>query len=462
MSSEAHRHGAAPALTPDGAASATVPSSSSPAEASGRRPHAKERILEAARDEFARYGYTGASLRAIAAAANIDVALIAYYYGNKASLYSTVASTIDNGADTLADLFVHRRADFGRLAAELLARLERDERAVKGGQSVFRTLFTPNGSDDPVHAGLVADSARVLGYGRANSETELVDELCSALIIGVFVVRHVFGIEPTASASIERMAATIGPLLQRIIDRSAARSPREGVVASPAASPDVVADPEPVDDAGGGDTRSRILGAARRSFATLGYHGTALRALADEVGCNVALIPYHFGNKADLFREVVGEGLAGLNLLHVIAEQQDAHPAEAAEALVRTMVRLFNHEPASSAVRAVLLTSAAPRPGDEDLAGELHAALQRLSDRVMARRDIGSLRADDLGLGDGEFPAPELALALHMFGSTFVGLYVAQTILRMEPLASASEDEIVDVLAPVLEGLLRGDWDLTP
>ncbi|BDH55412.1 hypothetical protein MTP03_03510 [Tsukamurella sp. PLM1] len=47
---------------------------------------AKADILEAARELFAEVGFDRATIRAIAARANVDVALVSYYYENKAGL----------------------------------------------------------------------------------------------------------------------------------------------------------------------------------------------------------------------------------------------------------------------------------------------------------------------------------------------------------------------------------------
>src|SRR5699024_3394281 len=50
-------------------------------------PTSRDRILEAARVLFAEHGYTRTTLRAIAADAGCDVALIPHYFGNKQGLF---------------------------------------------------------------------------------------------------------------------------------------------------------------------------------------------------------------------------------------------------------------------------------------------------------------------------------------------------------------------------------------
>ena len=54
-----------------------------------RKP-AKERLLDAAEDLFARHGFYGVSVRDITRAAGVDVALISYHFGGKRELFTAV------------------------------------------------------------------------------------------------------------------------------------------------------------------------------------------------------------------------------------------------------------------------------------------------------------------------------------------------------------------------------------
>jgi AcrR family transcriptional regulator len=72
-------------------ASESRPGSRTPARRSGRRsPEADLRsvILDAARPLFAERGYRDTTMRAVAQAAGVDVALVAYYFGNKEGLFA--------------------------------------------------------------------------------------------------------------------------------------------------------------------------------------------------------------------------------------------------------------------------------------------------------------------------------------------------------------------------------------
>ena len=62
----------------------------------------RDRILQAAEDRFARDGYSGATVRAIAQAAGITPAMIHYYFGSKEKLYHAVLERIARDFEAMA------------------------------------------------------------------------------------------------------------------------------------------------------------------------------------------------------------------------------------------------------------------------------------------------------------------------------------------------------------------------
>jgi AcrR family transcriptional regulator len=53
------------------------------------------------------------------------------------------------------------------------------------------------------------------------------------------------------------------------------------------------------------DTRTHILDVAERHFAIYGFTGTTLRGIIKEAKVNVAAVAYHFGDKEELFSQVM-------------------------------------------------------------------------------------------------------------------------------------------------------------
>lgn len=64
-----------------------------------------QRILDAAKEEFAEHGFSGARVDAIAARAGVNKALLYYHVGGKAALYERVLhDTLGNAAEVLAEI----------------------------------------------------------------------------------------------------------------------------------------------------------------------------------------------------------------------------------------------------------------------------------------------------------------------------------------------------------------------
>lgn len=80
-----------------------------------KRARTAQRILVAARQEFAVHGFDGATIRAIAAAAGVDPSLVMQHYGSKAALFGSAVQlpSDDNPAalDHLLEVLTKRLGD---------------------------------------------------------------------------------------------------------------------------------------------------------------------------------------------------------------------------------------------------------------------------------------------------------------------------------------------------------------
>jgi TetR/AcrR family transcriptional regulator, regulator of cefoperazone and chloramphenicol sensitivity len=77
-------------------------------------------------------------------------------------------------------------------------------------------------------------------------------------------------------------------------------------------------------------TRIRLLKAAARVFAEHGYQDATVRQICERAGANIALVNYHFGDKLELYTEVLryslqpGRGGVRLGLPPATAQPADA------------------------------------------------------------------------------------------------------------------------------------------
>jgi AcrR family transcriptional regulator len=78
-------------------------------------------------------------------------------------------------------------------------------------------------------------------------------------------------------------------------------------------------------------TRAVLLDAAKRLFVSKGYHGTSMRAIADEAGLALGGIYNHFDNKEDIFVAILAERHPFLIVLPAVQAAQ----GDTVEALVR-------------------------------------------------------------------------------------------------------------------------------
>ena len=68
-----------------------------------RRARTAERILEAAREQFAAQGFDATTIRGIAAAAGVDASLVLQHYGSKAALFAVAVQLPADDDQAAAD-----------------------------------------------------------------------------------------------------------------------------------------------------------------------------------------------------------------------------------------------------------------------------------------------------------------------------------------------------------------------
>jgi len=86
-------------------------------------------------------------------------------------------------------------------------------------------------------------------------------------------------------------------------------------------------------------TRQRLLDAATRLFAERGYFHVPVRDICREARANIAAINYHFGDKLQLYREVLDAAIAEVRT--VGDATMDAPPGSSPEAKLRHYIRTF-------------------------------------------------------------------------------------------------------------------------
>lgn len=121
-------------------------------------------------------------------------------------------------------------------------------------------------------------------------------------------------------------------------------------------------------------TRARILDAAQRAFAELGYSQVGIREIAALAGTSSTLLIRYFGSKAKLFEAALGEAMRSDVLFSVDRSQFGAHLAEMftrPEVEIRppAMIALAASDPQAREITARVAEELAIRPLAEWLGG---------------------------------------------------------------------------------------------
>ncbi|HOB48148.1 MAG TPA: TetR family transcriptional regulator [Mycobacterium sp.] len=181
------------------------------------------------------------------------------------------------------------------------------------------------------------------------------------------------------------------------------------------------------------DLKRVVLDTARDMYARQGYVNTTIRGVAAAAGVAPDLVRRYYANREELFAaamklptdpatavaQLLAPGIDGL-----------------AERLVRVTFQLLDEPETREQIAAMVRDGAG--------AAKSTAPLREFLESVIVDRVAAVLRVPDARM--------RVALAI----SYVMGVVGARYVLRMEPLASATEDEVVRLVAPAVQTALAG------
>jgi AcrR family transcriptional regulator len=177
----------------------------------------RERILVSARELFYRNGIHKTSIRAVAAAAGVDAALVHHYYGTKEQLFAAAVRIPIDPMDVIGPLREVPVEELGYKILSLLLPLWDSElgagfiatlRSILAGSEVnlFRTFLQ---DVIAVEVGSRVDNPPGSGIIRI--------QFVASQLVGVIMARYILELEPFKSLPVEQIAQTIAPNLQRYL-----------------------------------------------------------------------------------------------------------------------------------------------------------------------------------------------------------------------------------------------------
>lgn len=186
--------------------------------------------------------------------------------------------------------------------------------------------------------------------------------------------------------------------------------------------------------AGGRDTRSDILRAARTLFADLGFERTTMRAVAARAGVDVALIYHHYGSKDELLAAALTVPESARPVLRPVP----AGTSDPGREITRAILDLWENDPTVREQTLAMVRTALSHEHAARRLEELHSsAVLALVSEVIAD-DSKDLRAG-------------------LIGAHLSGLLLTRYLFKVPAMATADAARLVDAAGPVIDHYLAGD-----
>lgn len=183
----------------------------------GRRPGhqpTRREILDAARQLFAAHGYRATTIRAIAAAAHVDPALIHRHFGSKENLFAATLDFPDQAAPNVLAALHGSPAGLGERLTRAYLGLWEDTSTREQMKILTKSSLTSTETMARVRPAI----ARVVGQIRTTDLPgplpEISFQLAMGHLLGVACVRHLTQAPPLTTLPFEDLVARVAPAVQ--------------------------------------------------------------------------------------------------------------------------------------------------------------------------------------------------------------------------------------------------------
>ncbi|WP_454790552.1 TetR/AcrR family transcriptional regulator [Mycolicibacterium lutetiense] len=184
-----------------------------PAGPSDRR----ERILASARELFSRNGIDKTSIRAIAADAGVDAALVHHYFGTKTQLFAAAIHIPIDPMTVIGKLQEVPVEQIGHTLPSILLPLW-DSEVGKAFVATLRSILAGN------DVSLVRSFLQEIIIGEIGPRVDnppgsarVRIQFVASQLVGVAMARYILELEPFATLPADQIAETIAPTLQRYL-----------------------------------------------------------------------------------------------------------------------------------------------------------------------------------------------------------------------------------------------------
>jgi len=187
----------------------------------GRRPGGPDtrgQILDVARRSFADRGFGGTTIRAVAAGAGVDPALVHHYFGSKDDLFLAALDIPVDPRRLVPTVFEAGVAGAGERLARLFLSVWDDPHTRLPLLALLRASLAEEGPESLLQQGILRMVLTPLRAALPPTEADRRVQLVVSQLVGLVVTRYLLALEPLASLPAEEVVAWVAPTLQRYLD----------------------------------------------------------------------------------------------------------------------------------------------------------------------------------------------------------------------------------------------------
>ena len=188
----------------------------------GRRPGqntTRQAVLDAARRRFAADGFKATTIRAIAADAGVDAALVMQFFRSKDELFGAVMSISPEVLSRIASAYSGPAESVGeRVARAHLAVWESDQPDADALRAMLRGAIANEKANTLLREFIEARLSEGARQSASDShDTEVRVALAASMLVGIVVGRQIVRVAVLAKEETEAIIGHIGPALQTIL-----------------------------------------------------------------------------------------------------------------------------------------------------------------------------------------------------------------------------------------------------
>ncbi|MFC4611804.1 TetR family transcriptional regulator [Streptomyces maoxianensis] len=183
----------------------------------GEGPGARERILKAARTEFAERGYDKTTVRGIAKAADVDPALVHHYFGTKDEVFAAAIEVSFEPAMVIPEILGQGAEGIGERLARFFIGVWENPATRAPLLAILRSALTHEAAAKVLRSFVLRRLLERIAGDLDVPDPKFRAELAASHMIGIAILRYVIQVEPLASADPEEIVAMVAPTLQRYL-----------------------------------------------------------------------------------------------------------------------------------------------------------------------------------------------------------------------------------------------------